>query len=276
VLHVPIGSNTFGFTQPSVDVRPSGDQGVSVSPATGGYGSWAQLYSSLEDTAYGLLICINSNAASSASRNTVLEVGYDPSGGTNYQTLIPELICGNATNYLLGGVFYYFPLLIPAGSRVAVRGWSTVTTAFRVYAQTLQRPLNPAQLRKGAFVERLGASGRQGTSLSAGTTNEGSWTLLGTTSERLWWWQVGLQVSSSDTSHNNAAYHVDLAVGDESTKDLIITDLQFLTTTAEASNNPPLSAGVEFPCPAGSSIYARAWCSTSTDPLFIKAYGVGG
>ena len=274
MLHVPVGANAFGLMEPSTTARPSDTQGTSVTPGTSNKGNWAQLIASTTSDTYGLVICINSNTASSASRGTITDIGIGSSGSE--VVLVPDLISGNAGGYSLGGLWYYFPVFIPKGSRIAARGQGTVTTSYRVYAQTLQRPLNPMQIRKASFVEAVGVSGVNGVSVTSGTTSEGAWTSLGTTTQRLWWWQVGIQVTSADTSHNTSVYHVDLAVGDNTTKDLIITDLQFITNANEYASNPPLSAGVEFPCPAGSEIWVRAQCSGTTDPLRITAYGAGG
>jgi hypothetical protein len=274
MLHVPIGSNTFSLMEPSTAARPADAQGTSVTPGTSNKGNWAQLIASTTAGSYGLLICINSNTASTASRNTITDIGIGASGSE--LVLIPDLISGNAAGYTLGSIWYYFPVFVPAGSRIAARGQGTVTTAYRVYVQTLQLPLNASQIRKASFVDALGVSGVNGTTVTSGTTNEGAWVSLGTTTSRLWWWQVGIQVVNTDTSHNTSAYHIDLAVGDSTTRDPIITDLQFITNASEYASNPPLSAGVEYPCPIGSEIWVRAQCSGSVDSLRIIAYGAGG
>jgi hypothetical protein len=274
MLHVPVGSNTFSLVEPSTTARPAAAQGTAVTPGTTNKGNWAELIASTTDESYGLVICINSNSASTASRNTITDIGLGSAG--NEIVLIPDLISGNAAAYTLGGIWYYFPIFVPKNSRIAARGQGTVTTAYSVYCQTLQRPLNASQIRKASFVQALGVSGVNGTSVTSGTTAEGDWVSLGTTTNRLWWWQVGIQVINTDTAHNTVAYHIDLSVGDSTTRDLIVTDLQFITNTAEYASNPPLSAGVEYPCPEGSEIWVRAQCSGTTDPLRITAYGAGG
>jgi hypothetical protein len=276
MLHVPVGSNTFSSVQLSTTTRPANAMGVSVTPGTASKGSWTQIYATTTYDTYGILICINTNTASAASRNTITDIGVDETGGTSYQVQIPDLISGNAGGYHQIGMWYYFPLFIPKGSRIAARGQGTVTTAYNVYTQLLQAPLNTSQIRKGSFVEAIGAAGVNGTTLNPGTTSKSSWVLLGTTSRRVWWWQLGVQVVSTDTVHQNAAYQFDLGVGDGTTIDIIIPDLQYTTTTAEVAANPPISAGVEYPVPAGTNVYVRGWGSTTVDSMRIKAYGLGG
>lgn len=278
MLHVPVGANSFGLTTPSWGTtRPAAANGTSVTPGTSDYGSYASLHVLTAD-AYGILINVNSNSGSNASRNTLTNIGVDLAGGTSYTTLIPSLISGGPGTYATpgNGTWYYFPIFIPSGARVGAAGYGSVATAYRVGAMFMQRPSNPSMIRKGSFVEAIGISGTTGTAITAGTTNDGAWTLLGTTTNRCWWWQVGLQVSTADTAWTATVYHLDLAVGDGTTFDTIIQDLSLAMTTAEVLANPPLSAGVEWDVPAGSSIYVRAQCSGATDPIQMAAYGLGG
>lgn len=277
MLHVPVGSNTFGVTVPSTTARPAAAQGTSITPAIGSKGAWAQVFaSSGTNETYGVLINFNSNSGSNASRNTMADLGIGTAG--NEIVLIPDLICAGASTYAVGQTqWYYFPIFIPAGRRIAVRAQSTVTTALRCFVQLLQAPINPSQIRKGSFVEAIGVGTvPTGTSVTAGTTAEGAWTLLGTTTQKLWWWQIGIQVSTADTAWAAQVSHVDVAYGDATDKVIIIQDLNFVTTTAEVLGNPPLSAGVEFPIPAGSSIYVRVQTSGTADPYLMTVYGMGG
>lgn len=279
MLHVPVGANSFCLTTPSWGTtRPAAANGTSVTPSTSGYGTAVQLGADLTFDAYGILININSNSASNASRNTIVKIVVDEAGGTSWSDRITGLLAGGASTYVVSGSgqWYFFPIFIPAGAAVAAAAYGTVTTAIRVGAVFLQKPSNPSMVRKGSLVETIGVSGTAGTSFTPGTTSEGAWTLLGTTTNRLWWWQLGLQVSNADTAWNAAAIHCDLAVGDGSTFDIIIQDLVINTSTAEALVNAPLTAGVEWDVPAGSSIYMRAQSSGTLDSYTAAAYGCGG
>lgn len=274
MLLVPVGTNTFGGFEPSTTARPAAAQGTSVTPAVGSKGSYAQLIASTAADSYGVLVCINSNTSSNSSRNTVVDIALG--AAASEIVLIPDLICGNAAAYTLGGTWYYFPVFVPAGSRVSARAQGSVTNAIRVYAQLFQAPVNPSGIRKASFVEAIGVTPPSGTAITAGSTSEGAWTLIGTTTNRLWWFGFGLQVNTTDTAHVSAVAHVDIAVGDGTTFVPIIQEAQFLTSTAEACNNPPLSVGVEYPVAAGSSIYARMQSSGNPDPYNLAVYGAGG
>jgi hypothetical protein len=277
MLFVPAGANSFGFVQESDSGRPATNFGTTVTPAVGSKGSWAQVFAALTNDTHGLLICINSNTATANSRNSVVDIGIGPA--SSEVVLIPDLIAGNASNYGTpgSGLWYYFPVAIPAGTRVAVRAQSTVTTAFRVFMQAMQRPLNPSMVKTAAYVDAFGMSVPSGTAVTAGANAEGAWTLLGTTSRRCWHWEVGVQVSSADTEHNNATYHIDLAEGNGTNFDILLRSVPFGITTAENAVLPPWTVGCEVPVPAGRDIYVRAQSSNNNlDPLFITAYGAGG
>jgi hypothetical protein len=209
-----------------------------------------------------------------------MDIGVDTGGGTSYAARIPNLLVGGsiamASTGTSGGIWYYFPLFIPAGSTVGAAAQGADTTAFRVGVELLQQPMNPSQIRKGSFVEAYGISGNTGTSVTPGTTSEGAWTSIGTTTLPVWWWQCGYQISAADTSWNNANITVDIAVGDASNKNIIILDTIINTNTTECLGNPPISAGVEFPVPAGTNVYARAQHSGTVDNPAIAVYGLGG
>lgn len=279
MLHVPIGANTFNNPVPSWGTtRPAAANGVSITPSAGSYGSYAQVGSDLTEDCYGLLININSNYGSAASRNTVVTIGIDEAGGTSFTDRIPDLICAGAGTYIMpgSGVWYYFPIFIPSGAAVGAKANSSVTTAIRVGLVFLTHPANPSMTRKGSFVNAIGITGNNGTSVTPGTSSEGSWTSLGSTSNRLWWWQLGVQLVTTDTSWAANALHIDLATGDATNKDIIIEDLCITTTTGEQLAMPPFTQGVEWEVPSGGNIYVRAQNSGTNDAgYYIAAYGLG-
>lgn len=284
MLHVPVGANTFGTFLPGVTTRPAAAEGASVTPGTGGFGGWAQLGVDTTTDTYGILICINSNSANNASRRTVVNIGIDPAGGTSYTSFIPDLIAGGAPTYVTEGMgqWYYFPLFIPRGSAVAAQAYGTVTTAIRVMSWLMQNPSNPASIRKGSLVESIGASTFEGTNVTPGTTGAGNWTPMGTTVNRLWWWQVGLQGTASDQSYAaNTTIHLDVGVGDGTVggTDIILRDFPIRQgTAAESFSSMPITVGCEWSVPAGSSIYVRAQNSgnNETGGYNCIVYGLGG
>lgn len=277
MLHVPTGAQSYGGIAVNYGTaRPANSLGVLVTPGTSGYGSWFQLFAAQSFDAYGLLMCLSNNGASATNRHSKVKLGIDEAGGTSYVDRIDGLLCGATANLGPGtGAWYFFPVFIPAGSTIAVAAHSTVTTAFRVMGQLFGAPPNPAMIRKASFVEAIGLSGLTGVAVTGGTTSEGAWTLVGSSTKRCWWWQFGFQVDLADTAWNAATIFFDIAVGDATNKDIILLDQGILTGSNELYSNPPVTLGCEWDVPAGSDIYVRAQSSGSLDTFNIVAYGAG-
>lgn len=278
MLFVPRGGNSFAVIQSNNSGRPTAPQGTAVTPAVGSKGSWVEVIAALDHDTFGLLICINGNNTSAQSRNSVMDVGIGAPGSEI--VLMADLIAGNAVNYNVngGGLWYYFPVALPAGARIAIRAQSTVVTAFRAFIQALQKPQNPAMFKSCSYVETIGmAALPNGTgTYTPGTTGEGAWTLLGASTRDNWFWQIGAQVVSSDTTHNAAAIHLDLAYGDATNKDILLDSILMNTNTTEGAVNFPSIIGAGGFVPAGTNIYARAQSSGAADNLYLCAYGAGG
>lgn len=279
MLIVPTGSQAFTKIEASHTSRPASSFGAFVTPGTGAKGSWASIISATSNDSYGILINISNNFTSGTSRETVLDIGIDPAGGTSYQVAIPDLLCGGAFSYTVAphGVWYFFPIFIPAGAQIAARAHSTNASGFRVSVQLSQLPTVPAMVRTGSVVEAIGlGTVPAGTGVTPGTTAEGSWTLMGTATQRNWWWQVGFQLASGLTAVGNATIHIDLAAGDGTNFDIIAQDLIVATNTAEACGSMPKVAACEFDLPSGTSLYVRAQNSTANDTYQCAVYGMGG
>lgn len=276
MLFVPGGGQTFGVKQQSQTGRPTAPQGTSVTPAAGSKGSWVQVIASLDHDTFGLLIQINNNNVSAGSRNSVLDIGIG--AAASEVVIIPDLICGNAvnSNVVGGGVWYFFPILIKAGTRVAVRANSTVATAFNVSIEALQKPTNPEMVKSAGFVEAIGITGNDGVAVTPGTTSEGAWVSLGTTARECWFWQIGAQVNDGDATQNSSLMHLDLAVGDATNKQLILESVPFMTNTTEGCGLLPHGMWAERRVPAGSTLYVRAQHSGTVDNINMAAYGAGG
>lgn len=278
-LLVPTGAQAFGALQSNFTGRPTSAPGTVVTPVIGSKGAYASAIASVTNDTFGIIININSNSASATIRNTVLDIGIDTAGGTEYTVRLPDILCGGAVGYTVapGGIWYYFPIFIPAGARVGLRAQSNATNTFRVYLQLLQRPVNQAMVRAGSVVEAIGLSALPaGTAIVPGTTAEGAWTLMGSTTHRLWWWQLGVQLGLGDTTVVNAILHFDVAVGDGTNFQIVAENIPVSTNTAEAVGIQALTVGQEFDIPAGSSIYVRAQNSTTNDLYNCAVYGLGG
>lgn len=282
-LWVP-SSNDFRWQVSSTVQRPGTNYGATVNPSgtANTYGSYQQLISgaSVTEDVYFILINFNSWAVSAQARDMIATIGLDPAGGTSYTDTIQHLLITGATPYNVGsgGVWYAFPLFIPAGTSIAVKVSqnNTALNAGRCWVQLFGRPARPETVRVGRFVETIGAvtASSRGTSVTSGTTSDGSLVSLGTTTNDTWWHQLGFGVN--DNSMVTVAYHMDLAADSAGSK-LLIQDLPITTTTAEQVNNSPLTAGCTANVPGGTTLYGRMQCSGTPDTgLSMIAYCLGG
>ena len=279
-LWVPSGQD-FKWSVESITSRPVAGFGTTVtaSGSVNTMGSWASVLSgaSVTEDVWGILININSVGASGVNTAGLIDIGIDEAGGTSFTTKIPYLIAGNASTYTVGGgVYYYFPLFIKAGSSIGARFQNvTASRTARVWVTLYGAPARPETTRVGQVVEAIGinAGTSTGTAVTAGTTSPGSWTSIGSLTEPAWWWQLGHNYTG--TAAVAAAWHWDIAA-DSAGNVPIVTSIRTETTTAELGSNPPLTAGCTANVPGGTTIYARGQCSgTPPSGTAVAVYAVG-
>lgn len=277
MLHVPNGANNLAAMQSSSTLRPSNSfQGTVVTPAVGSKGAWSELLAATSNDSFGMLLMVNNSFTAAAGRNFVLDIGIGGAGSE--RVIVPNLICGMANPYP-SAIYHYFPLFIPAGSRVAVRSQANIANAFRCQISLYQQPARPDAVKAGSFCEIVGGTALPGggTSITLGTTGKSAWQLLGTTTRDLWWWQTGMQVPEADTNVGGNAILLDLAVGNGTAFVPIMQDVIYATGTSEVVQSIPFLYGNERPVPAGSNIYVRGWASGTPEAAYlVAAYGIGG
>lgn len=273
-------ANSWNFNLSNIEtVRPAAGWGASVTPGAGAKGSWVQVFTGAQVSTeiFGLLIFINNNSTSATTRNALVDIGIDPAGGTAYSVLIPDLVGGHAAPTNVGGIYYYFPIYIPKGATVAVRAAGTVATAFNVALRCYGKPRRPDAVICGTKVSAFGATlaSATGTTVAPGTTAEGAWTQLGSaTAHSIFWWQCGM--TCVDTTMTANAHTMDVAVGDATTKDIVLADALSVFTAAEQSTMLPAVIQAYDRTPAGQLVYGRIQCSGTADSaISMVAYGLG-
>lgn len=285
MLFVPNYAGALCSNTPSWGTaRLSNTMGTSVTPDTGGYGSYAAVGSALTSAAYGVRVLVHNNYTNGTIRETILNIGYDPAGGTSYSVLIPDLQCGGAGTPGGGGgegtIEYVFPLYIPSGATLAAAAYSNVANAFYVGVQVFQSPISPESIKCGTFVQAIGTSGRGGAAVTPGTASEGAWTSIGTTTAPMWYWQVGWGGKDPGTVLATNGVAIDVAVGDGANYNIIIQEnyRQVDTTERIGMMGSQGLQGHYHPVPSGATLYARAQVSggtVDTDGNTVIVYGVG-
>lgn len=280
-------ANEFSWRLCSVaGTRPAGGLGATLTPGNNTKGAYAQVLAaaSVVYDIWFVHININSGATSGAARDILIDIGVDNAGGTAYQVLIPNLLGSSASTLLLGGgINYYFPIRIKAGSSIAARASvnnATVGTV-RVYMRVLGNPVDPTRVKAGTYVDAVGitAASSSGTAVTTGTTSEGAWTsLVSSTTRDAWWWQLGMGVNDA-TITNRLMYFGDLGVGTSGNQVPIIRDQVW---TAYNATEQFLTPGRQVCCnvfvPAGTQVWGRLQASTGTanSNLSLAGYYVGG
>jgi hypothetical protein len=269
--------------------------GTQVAVDTNLYASYANIFNIADVLydCYGILLCFNNYAASNTIRNALAQIVItNGSNIPNFSSgiLINDLIVGSCSPYGLGhgGIWYYFPLFIKAGSSVAVSGRGTVatsgSTSLGVACWLFGAPKNPAAVRVGKYVDSFGVNTTvgqfRGTAITLGTTAaEGNFTQLGATTTRPYWWsQMGF--AYADASQTASLMYGDLAAGTSTTvnKDLIVNQRFQITGAEQISTYPQFGPNYAREIPIGSNIYARGRVNIATADATptMAAYLLGG
>lgn len=283
MFFVPQGPDFQWYYSNTLTTQPAVAFGTSITPGTTAstYGAWVQVASAanIPQDIYGVYICFNNGSTSAATRNILCEMGVDNNGGTAYLSVIPYLLAGNAFTYSTapGGIYYYFPLYIKAGSSIAFRAMSNSATTFNVSVTFYGQPRRPDSQRVGSYVDAFGVNiaSRIGTAVTVGTNTEGVWTQLGTaTTKNYWWWQIGC--TSTSTAQQAATSHFDISAGDATNKKILIENQKWYTSAAEQIGCIPSIENAYNNVAAGALIYGRGQGTAAIPSASMIAYGLGG
>ncbi len=274
-----INSVTDG-TQPATTLGPN------IVPGNNVYGSYVTIItgSLVTDDVYGIMLIPHGNNVSTAARDTIMTVGIDSAGSNNYVDFIPDLLVSSAgalsaANGHVGGIRYYFPLFIKAGTSIGVKGSvnNATVSSFNCFVSLFCKPSRPELVKAGSFVRTFGANAAasRGTLVTLGTGSEGAWTELGTISDRLlWYWEVGFGLNTGNMVAN--VHFVDVGLGDPNANiKLAMQNVMFVEAATENINKPVTvnnyRTGVR-----GDKVYGRAQSLASEISASIIIYGVGG
>jgi len=259
---------------------PSVNMGTAITPGTApAWGTWTQLIpsTSVTEDVYGVLICINSFSTSATVRNVLIDIGADNSGGGTYRTLIPYLMGGHASNYDLGGIWYYFPLFISKGQAIGARAMGNAISAGRILITLFGQPKNPDSVKVGTKVFSFGET----TSTATGTaytlsTSLGANTQVGSaTTMPLWWWQCGY-TSIDSTITPQKCIHLNVLGGDATNKKYLLQNVPIVATTVEQIMLIPYLNGYNT-LASGQNVYmsAHSLGAADTSPS-VMCWGLGG
>lgn len=271
----------YNFKYNNWGATPSATVGTLLTPGFNNVeGSWIQVASAANVTqaVYMMYMMILSQGGDGRPAVMMIDIGIDTAGGTNYTPIISNIAAGGSGSISNRGKAFVFPYLIPAGSSIAVRAQTNATSgAGRIAIDLFGQP-DTTPIAVGTIAETIGfTSGSQGTTFTPNQTTYGSWTSLGTTSNSLWWWQLGINVDNP-TVTGTGLHFVELAYGDVATKTTILKSVYNLGTNETTFD---LISGNTFQCyrplPAGSELWIRALTQNAPDTGFnATVIGIGG
>lgn len=231
---------------------------------------------------YWLSISIIDGFTAATYKSLWLDIGVDNAGGTSYTAIINNLLVSSASGSTTagGGLSFCFPIFIKSGSTVAARIQANVASATcRIVMEAFGRPNAPHLVPFGTFAETIGlGTAPAATAFTPGNSGaNGSWVSLGTTTNDLFWFQLGVQCTN--TTITALAYNFDLAYGDGTNFVMLIEDMRVVTTTSESIGhwcNTGAMMRCQTPVPAGSTLYVRGSCSgTAVTGWQAACIGVG-
>lgn len=239
----------------------------------------ALIATGIAQPAYGIEVGVYQTFTTGTDTSALCDIMYDPAGGTSWQVLIPNLVCGYRTtspSTMLPG--YFFPVYIPRGSSIGAR-WQTALASpaagvrVRVVVTLYGGPSSPG-FWYGTKVTDIGSdtANSAGVDLNPGSTGVYSaWANVGGTSNPAFGF-VTIGAQGSATTHTADVYHVQYGFG---STQIPGAQIRFTYTTLEVFVQWPQHNGIYVDVPAGTQMQARATGSdaTSEDPSIVL-YGV--
>jgi hypothetical protein len=263
---------------------PSANIGTSVTCGTSSAeGLWTPIAaaSDVSSNIEGFEVIVTT-ASNTGDRQILLDIGVDPAGGSSYTAIISNIVCGNPGTFATGMVHkYLFPMFIAAGSSIAARATNGSVTAITIIvaARFFAGNTSPETFPRGQFSETIGTiTNSNGASFTPGNAVWGTWTLLGTTTLPLWWWQLAYSVSNGTITGEYT--YIQLGTGGAAIKQIIGKHMH-LGNTAETVGEQLGSNLIFFnsycPVPSGTDIYIRGRCNNAPDTGYnAVAIGIGG
>lgn len=233
---------------------------------------------------YWIRILIHTVGSASALSNSLVTIGIDLAGGASYTDWIQNLLVSGALQSAPNGgdgVYYDFPIRVPNGASLAVKGQSAnaaPTTPSYCAIKIFCKPTRPELMRVGTFVQSFGVdtANSAGTSITPGGASEGAYVQLGSALDKeIFYWEFGW--GSSSTSFAATVGEFDVAVGDASNKRRVIRNGRLYTYTSEQCYKP-YRQGEYGPGAISDLVYGRCQGGDNAMPAnnSMAAYGVGG
>lgn len=250
--------------------RPTATWGTLLTGTTTNVeGTVTELVAATTDDTDLVVIDVSEMAASATNTAGLLNI-Y--TGASMTHLIIPNLLVGwSATILALGPPrTYQFPLRIPRGTRIGASLRSVVASDTAYVRISLLKTGNWA----GGKCEAVGAdtATSRGTSVTPGTTSDGTWTTLGTTGFN-WRWATVASIGNADATLNVGTMSLELGVGSA----LLPTQSLYRMhdNGSEWQSDNLGGVGRHADIASGATLQARLRHSGTAEAHFVTAYGIG-
>lgn len=218
-----------------------------------------------------------SSSPSGINNSCLVDVLVDRAGGTSWTSVIDDLLAGfvlqTGSNNSLAQRMYRFPLWIPAGSSIGIRGRTASASTFTLRCNMWAYGGNqrPESWWCGQKVTTYGvtAASSIGTMHTAGNSGAySSWATVAASTSDHRAFTMGVQ-GVNGTTMSGLAYHFQFGVGSINLGGTYYKQ----TTTAEGGwdvNPEP----VFYSIPSGTNLQVRGTCSGVAEALDVAIYGI--
>ena len=277
-LIVPSGPNWAYYTD-NMPSTPSASQfGTTVTAgANDTMGTAVTCISALSHDCEYMQIFPGGYASSTNAGETIMDILFDPAGGTSWTTLISGLLVGHTRSRSTSTpspLCYDFPIWLPSGTSIGAQAQTHLTTtdAGEVIISVRGGNRNPASWWCGQGVETIGVdrTSSQGTLITPGNSGAfSSWTSLGspTVTTRT---AGAVQFAGQGNSNNTSARAFRLEFGADS--NIIGPPLNVFTNSTEDGWN--MNSGLIFKqIESGEQLQVRGTSgATNTEQIGCAAY----
>jgi hypothetical protein len=237
---------------------------VTTGASEGTKGTAVQLIAATAFDAYWITVLAHSYSAAATASECCLDILI---GAATEAVLIPDLLaggCGSPTSNQFKR--WDFPLLVPAGSRIAAQAAGNRTsTALRV-AVILHGGDGYPPFEVGTRVTTYGVTVPDGIAITAGASGAaGSWTEIEASTDEDHIALVPSFQSLDDTNIQGRMIWVDMGVGASSAERRIGENYLFSTGSTETVHGPINNMPAFGHIPATSRLVMRASCSGTVD-----------
>lgn len=259
---------------------PTGDALTSISSPwiaalTGGAahtkGSYVELTPASTVDCYGLRIAITQTSVSTTNTSALLDIAV---GGAGSEVdVIPNVGVGYKASF--GTAIGFFPVFIPAGSRVSARvQGAEASKAITVVALPAARQIGST--RPSTKVVTMGAdtATSKGVNVTVASTNtKGSWSqIIASTAEPFTGLGVSMQ-GGADTTLATGFGLADIGIGSAGNEVVIVPNLAISFSVQEAVSHYEHGA-FHVAIPAGSRLAARAAFDSTANTIDVILHGI--